>query len=483
MSVRNLEPKAIWNNFENLNSVPRPSKQEERVRAFIRDFGNKLGLETLEDEAGNIVIKKPASSPAMEKRQTVILQAHLDMVHQKNNDTEFDFQTHGIQSYIDGDWVKAKGTTLGADNGMGVAAMMSVLESKEITHPAIEALFTIDEEAGMTGAQNLDGSMLSGTILLNLDTEDDDELCIGCAGGIDTNVSMDYNEIETPESAKAFLIEVKGLLGGHSGVDIHLGRGNANKLMVRLLYKMNEFSEMQIASFDGGGVRNAIPREASAQIIVLDEIHFEKEFNRRKNAILEEFKSIEPNIEINLKESDLPEKVMNLEVQEKMLNTLFTAPNGVFRWSPDIPDLVETSNSTARVLAKDGEFMAQCLSRSSIESGKEEIANAVRSAFELMGAIVENGGQYPGWKPNADSAILKSMNKLYEEMFNEKANVLACHAGLECGLIGERKSGLDMISFGPTIKHPHSPDEKVSISSVQKFWKFYLKVLEETPLA
>jgi dipeptidase D len=405
------------------------------------------------------------------------------MVHQKNADTDFDFATEGIKMFMDEDWVKAKGTTLGADNGIGVAAIMALLESKDIPHPPLEALFTIDEETGMTGAKELNGNLLSGQILLNLDTEEDNELCIGCAGGVDTNTYQKYKEKKPQKDSVALKISVTGLKGGHSGMDIHLGRGNANKLMNRLLYKTTDAYGMRISEVDGGSLRNAIPRESFATIVIPEgkRADFRKEFNRRRTDILSEYKSIEPEMSITIEEVGMPKSVMGANKQRKVLNAIYAVPNGVFRMSPDIPDLVETSSSFARVSIKNGEIVTQSLQRSSIESGKEDIANAIRATFESIGAKVKNGNSYPGWAPNAQSPILKTMEKLYRDMFNEEPHVAACHAGLECGIIGTRRPGLDMISFGPTIRGAHSPDEKVSISSVQKFWKFLLATLEQTP--
>jgi dipeptidase D len=439
-------------------------------------------LDTSVDSIGNVVIKKPATK-GMEDCQTVVMQSHLDMVHQKNADTNFNFATEGIKMMIDGDWVKADGTTLGADNGIGVATIMALLESNDIPHPAIEALFTIDEETGMTGAKELDGSLLSGQILLNLDTEEDNELCIGCAGGVDTNTFQRYKEKKPKKDGIALKIGVTGLKGGHSGMEIHIGRGNANKLMNRLLYKTTDAHGMRITELDGGSLRNAIPRESFATIVVpkSKKDAFQKEFNRRRADILREFKSNEPDLLITIEDTSMPKSVMGAKKQRQVLNAIYAVPNGVFRMSPDIPDLVETSSSFARVSIKEGEIVTQSLQRSSIESGKEDIANAIRATFESIGATVKNGNPYPGWAPNANSPILKTMENLYREMFKEEPHVAACHAGLECGIIGTRKSGLDMISFGPTIKGAHSPDERVSISSVQKFWEFLLATLEETP--
>lgn len=479
IEVRNLEPKPIWNNFEDLNAIPRPSKHEEKVIAFMKSYGENLGLKTVVDHIGNVIIYKPATT-GMENRKTVILQSHLDMVHQKNADTDFDFATQGIQSVLDGEWVKAKGTTLGADNGIGVATIMTLLASKDIPHPAIEALFTIDEETGMTGAFKLDKGLLEGKILLNLDTEDDDEFSIGCAGGIDTNTTYNYEEESPDQNAKAYKIFVSGLKGGHSGVDIHLERGNSNKIMNRLLYQTERFG-LQIAEIDGGSLRNAIPRESVATILISDESYLD-EFNKRANEIKSEFAIQDEGLKITIQPVTLPGKVMSAKETQKITAAIQSVFNGVFCMSSAIPGLVETSSSFARVQIKNGNFITQSLQRSSVDSAKMNVAYTVAAPLKLMGCTVEHTGAYPGWKPNPDSPILGLMEKTYERLFGEKPKVFAIHAGLECGILGERYEGLDMISFGPTIKHPHSPDEKVNIASVQKFWKFLLEILNSIPV-
>jgi dipeptidase D len=480
--VRNLEPKSLWNKFADLNAVPRPSKKEERVIQFMKDFGNNLGLETFEDEIRNVIIRKPATK-GMENRKAIVLQGHLDMVHQKNNDTTFDFDTQGIDMFVDGDWVRAKGTTLGADNGLGVAAIMAILESKEIAHPAIEALFTIDEETGMTGALNLKGGILQGEILLNLDTEEDDEIDIGCAGGIDVTAKRNYNLEETPEGSVGYTITVKGLNGGHSGMDIHKGLGNANKIMNRLLFDSFENFGLQIAEINGGSLRNAIPRESVAKVIVAEMYNdvFAFEMQEIIEDIKTEYKSTEPNLTIEITPSDVPQNLMDLGVQEGLLRGLYAAHNGVYRMSADMDDLVETSNNVARVIVKDGQIAIQCLTRSSVETSKFDLANGLRSAFELFGCEVDFAGSYPGWTPNVNSPILKVLETIYEKQNQQKPKVVACHAGLECGILGTNYPDMDMISFGPTIHGAHSPDERASISSSQKFWKFLLEILENIP--
>ena len=480
--VRQLEPKAVWNKVSDLNAVPRPSKKEERVIAFMKGFGASLNLEVIEDSVGNVIIRKPATT-GMEDRKPIVMQSHLDMVHQKNNDTNFDFLTQGIEMHVEGDWVKAKGTTLGADNGLGVATIMAVLESTDISHPAIEALFTIDEETGMTGAMGLKGGILSGDILLNLDTEEDDEIDMGCAGGIDVTAERNYQEETTPSKTIAFEIKVKGLQGGHSGMDIHKGFGNANKIMNRLLYHSNALVKIRIVKINGGNLRNAIPRESFSTIVV-DENEKEKflfELNNLIELIKEEFKTLEPNLVIDVNNSEIPKKVMNLETQNIFLKSIYATLNGVYRMSPDIPNLVETSNNIAKISLGNGKIHVGCLTRSSSESSKNDLTNALTSCFELAGFKVELSGSYPGWQPNVDSEILKVLTNVYENLFGEKAKVEACHAGLECGILGQNYPLMDMISFGPTIKGAHSPDERVSISSVQKFWKFLLQILKNIP--
>jgi len=480
--LQNIEPALVWKHFEALNAVPRPSKKEERVIRFMLDFGRGLDLETLQDDAGNVIIKKPATK-GYENRKTVVLQSHLDMVHQKNEETEFDFDKEGINMYVDGDWVKAKGTTLGADNGLGVAAIMSILSSTDIEHPPLEALFTIDEETGMTGAKELDPHILNGKILLNLDTEEDDEIGIGCAGGIDITATRFYIEESIPEHSKALQITIKGLQGGHSGMDIIKGLGNANKLQNRLLFHLHKHFQIKLASVNGGGLRNAIPRESQSVIVVLNK-EFEAlrdAFTKEKENILAEYKSLEPHLSISLSETGTPKSVLTSDVQDMIIKSLQTAHNGVYRMSPDVEGLVETSNNIARVLIGEGKIQISCLTRSSVESSKWDLAYSLESAFDLAGCNVKFSGDYPGWAPNPDSEILTLLDRLYQEKFNEKPNIAACHAGLECGILGSHYPEMDMISFGPTIKGAHSPDERASISSTQKFWSFLLEILKNIP--
>ena len=477
MKVRDLLPVELWNNFEDLNAVPRPSKKEERVIEFIKNFGLNLGLSTYVDPCGNVIIKKPASKGS-ENQKTVIIQSHLDMVHQKNADTEFDFLTQGIQSYIDGDWVTAKGTTLGADNGMGVATIMTLLASSTIQHPSIEALFTIDEETGMTGAFELEKGILEGEILLNLDTEDDDEFSIGCAGGIDTNTLKLYKQ-EKISGGIGLEIIVKGLKGGHSGMDIHLERGNANKIMNRILALALNYN-LQLSQIDGGSLRNAIPRESVAKIVV-DSKDFLNQLDDLAAEIKSEFFKSEPDLIIEVNNIDSITHGLSKIDSNEVVNAIYSVFNGVFKMSQSIDGLVETSSSLARVILKEGSFITQSLQRSSVESSKLDIAKTIGASFLNIGAEVEHSGSYPGWAPNTDSEILDIMVSLYKNMFGSDPKVQACHAGLECGILNERYPGLDMISFGPTIKNPHSPDEKVHIASVQKFWSLFVEVLKVIP--
>jgi len=480
--ILQLEPKSLWEQFSALNAVPRPSKQEARVIAFMIDFAKSLELESKQDEEGNVVIVK-AASKGFENKQTVVMQSHLDMVHQKNNDTLFDFNTQGIEMKIEGDWVKAKGTTLGADNGIGVATIMAILVSTTIKHPKIEALFTIDEETGMTGAQNLGKDLLTGNILLNLDTEEDDEICIGCAGGVDVTAKRSYKQENVDDTKTAYKISVKGLEGGHSGIEIHKGLGNANKIMNRLLLDAYENFGLRISSVKGGSLRNAIPRESDA-IVVIDKVYkaaFETEIVLLSKLIKEEQQLTDPNLVIEVLPIEAPEKVMDLGVQIGIVKSIYAAHNGVFRMSPEIENLVEASNNIAKVTIAAGQLQVECLTRSSVESSRDDVANSLRAAFELSGCEVSFGGEYPGWQPKRDSKILQLVADTYVELHGEKAHVMACHAGLECGIIGEHYPNMEMVSFGPTILGAHSPDERVSISSVQKYWKLVLAVLENIP--
>jgi dipeptidase D len=481
-TIRTLEPLPLWNFFADLNAIPRASKREQQVIAFMKDFGESLHLPTMVDEAGNVLIRKPATSDCAHL-ETIVLQSHLDMVHQKNEETIFDFDTQGIQMFVDGDWVKADGTTLGADNGIGVAAIMALLASDTISHPAIEALFTIDEETGMTGALALKGGLLQGNILLNLDTEEDDELTIGCAGGIDVTATGQY-PTTSPSKNHALQLTLKGLNGGHSGMEIHKGLGNANKLMNRLLRHINNHFPLEISTIQGGGLRNAIPRESSV-IIVIDRDNFHElkdVLNGLQDIFQNEYQKTDPNLLISYAETGMPEQVMEQQFQQQLLRCLSACPNGIYRMSPDIDRLVQSSNNLARVQVSNGSYSIQCLTRSSVDSEKEDLAETISAVFELMGASIAFSGSYPGWKPKPDATIVSLMSTLYRELFKKEAHVSACHAGLECGILGRNYPDMQMISFGPTIHGAHSPDERVQISSVQKFWHFFTETLSRIPV-
>jgi len=479
--VRLLLPQTLWNHFADLNAVPRPSKKEQQVIRFIEAFAQSLQLMSYQDKAGNVIIKKPATA-GMENKVTVVLQSHVDMVHQKNAGTEFDFEKDGILMSVEGDFVKAHGTTLGADNGIGVATIMALLSSTEIPHPALEALFTVDEETGMTGAFGLEPGLLKGSVLLNLDTEEDDELTIGCAGGVDVTCSGSYQSIENKKEA-AFKISLKGLTGGHSGMDIFKGRGNANKLMNRLLWQLvNDFS-INISEWNGGGIRNAIPRESEAKIVCMEEqVNELVQSIHAFSAILKsEFSLTDPGLQLLVKEIEKPATVLETNFQCKLLAAIYSCPNGIYRMSTEIPNLVQTSNNIACINIQDDSYSIQCLARSSQESEKTDLTNAIKNSFFNLDCKVTLDGIYPGWQPKPDSPIVTMMSNLHQELFATAANVDVVHAGLECGIIGNIYPDMQMISFGPNIFGAHSPDEKVQISSVQKYWNFLLEALKRMP--
>jgi dipeptidase D len=481
-NIETLTPARIWKNFKSLNQIPRPSKKEARIIQFVKEFGENLGLETRVDAVGNILINKPATK-GMEKRKGVIFQAHLDMVPQKNNEKQHDFEKDPIEAIIDGEWVKANGTTLGADNGIGVAAMLAVLESNEISHGPVEALFTVDEETGMTGAFALQPGQLKGDILLNLDSEDEGELYIGCAGGMDGNIEFDYIADQVPLNCVSFNLNVSGLKGGHSGLDINLGRGNSNLVLFRLLRNADQKVGLRLVEVEGGNMRNAIPREANAIFMVPEAkkaelIRLVQEFT---HVIRKELASTEPDMKIDLQEIKNQSRVMQADLQKRLIASIFACPNGVIRMTDGIPGLVETSTNLSIVQTEGSKIYVKCLLRSSVDSAKENLAEMLRALFENAGAKVNFTGSYPGWKPNMDSAIMKTMDEVYQNMYGRKMEIKAVHAGLECGIIGGVYPNLDMVSFGPTIRHPHSPDEKVHIASVGKFWEFLVETLKHIP--
>jgi dipeptidase D len=480
--ILSLQPARLWQHFYDLTQIPRPSKKERRAVEFAAEFGKKLGLPTEVDSVGNVLIRKPATK-GMEGRKAVVLQGHLDMVPQKNSDKQHDFEKDPIDAYIDGEWVRARGTTLGADNGIGAAAAMAILESTNIAHPALEALFTVDEETGMTGANAIKSGWMHGDILINLDTEDEDELCVGCAGGLDGTFTAAYEE-QNPADGTAYTLSITGLKGGHSGVDIALGRGNANKIMARILKQLTEKCGVQLAQLEGGNLRNAIPREAFATLVVETdkEQPMKKELDTLAQVIKAELALVDENLKISLEATATPPKVMNAKSQMALLNAVCACPNGVVRMSDAISGLVETSTNLAIVKIGEGKMSASALLRSSVDSAKEYLSECMEAAFTLAGVKSVFAGGYPGWKPSPASPILKVMSELYEKMFNAKPHVRAIHAGLECGLLGGAYPNMDMISCGPTILNPHSPDERVNLASVERWWKFLLETLKNIPM-
>jgi dipeptidase D len=481
-SIKDLAPVEVWKNFHTLTQIPRPSKKEAEVIEYMKKFGEDLGLETLEDEVGNVIIKKPATA-GMENRKGVVLQGHLDMVPQKNSDKNFDFEKNPIEAVIDGEWVTANGTTLGADNGIGVAAAMAVLESTSLKHGPLEALFTIDEETGMTGAFGLKPGILKGDILINMDSEDEGELYVGCAGGVDVSATKSYTEEDAPSGYKAYRIDVQGLKGGHSGMDIPLGRANANKLLSRFLMHAESDLKIRLSEAEGGDLRNAIPRESHAVLMVPegDAGDLESLVAGYHDIYRVEFAETEPDLSFTCQATSPPAKVVPVKEQAKFIRAVFACPNGVLRMSQSMEGLVETSNNLAVVRIKAGQFEAYNLTRSSVDSAKEATAWKIAAVFQLIEAEVTLSGGYPGWKPNMDSPILKTCQEIYHQNFGKVPEIKAIHAGLECGLLGGVYPNLDMISFGPTIRFPHSPDEKVRIDTVRKFWDFLVKILEEIP--
>lgn len=480
--IRNLEPKALWNNFYSLTQIPRPSGKKEEIGRFLVEFGKSLGLETLQDEIGNVLVRKPAT-PGMEDRKAVVLQSHMDMVPQKNSNVDHDFEKDPIDAFVDGEWVRANNTTLGADNGIGVAAAMTILQSTDIPHPAIEMFITVDEETGMFGAFGLQPGFLKGDILINMDSEDEGELYVGCAGGLDANITFRYSEVEVPEGDVAFKLSLTGLKGGHSGVDINLQRANANKLMFRFLKNAVAEHEARLCCIEGGNLRNAIPREAFAVVTVPagnedDLLETVADF---ETLFTEEFSGVEEGISFKAERTDRIKGLMPEEIQDDLINAVTACPNGVYRFIPEVPEVVETSNNVAIVKSNGETVEVKCLIRSSVESRKEELASMIESTFTLAGAKVEFSGAYPGWKPNLESPILKEMIKVYETNYGKTPKIMIIHAGLECGILGTHYPEMDMISFGPTIRFPHSPDEKVNIETVQKFWDYLQKTLAEIP--
>ncbi|HYW96431.1 MAG TPA: aminoacyl-histidine dipeptidase [Bacteroidales bacterium] len=482
-TISTIEPKELWSCFEEILKVPRPSRKEEKIRAFLIDFAKEHSLDYKTDEAGNLLISK-AAAKGFEHMQPVILQSHMDMVGEKNSDIDHDFETDPIKPRIDGDWVKAEGTTLGADDGIGIAAQMAILASDTIEHGPLECLFTIDEETGLTGANALQPGFFQSRILLNLDSEDEGELFIGCAGGVDTLINMPYKEKKVPSGHIACEVSVKGLTGGHSGDDIHKGRGNSNKILNRFLWNATRKFNIRLSSFDGGNLRNAIPREAVALVTVSesDYSRLKAWFDTFRQIIKDELRSTEAHLEMDLIKADKPAFVVNRKAQKKLLNSLYACPNGVIEWSREIDNLVETSTNLASVKFNEPEnILVTTSQRSSVDSAKKDIADRIRATFEMAGAEVIHSDGYPGWQPDSDSEILKITEKAYLDLFGNKPVVRAIHAGLECGLFMDKYPDLDMVSFGPTIKGAHSPDEGIEIPTAEKFWKLLLETLKRIP--
>lgn len=483
-SIKNLQPNAIWQNFYKLTQVPRPSHHEEKAREFMLKWAKENNIEAVMDEAGNIIMRKPAT-PGMENRKGVILQGHLDMVPQKNEDTAHNFETDPIQAYVDGEWVRAKGTTLGADNGMGVAAGMAILTSTDIPHGPVEVLITATEETGMDGANGLKPGLLHGDILLNLDSETEGELYVGCAGGIDASAAFKYKEEKLPDGVKAYRLAVKGLKGGHSGMDINLGRGNSNKLLFRFLKTYAQDLQLRLSTVSGGSLRNAIPRESFAVVVLPagNASRLQAAVKEAESIYRAELIAKEPDLQVMAEETALPAFVIDACTQSRLTNSILACPNGAVRMIDSMPDTVETSNNLAIVQSEEGKIVIKTLLRSSVETAKEALAQTLKAVFELAAAdeITFEGG-YPGWKPNPDSAILKEMQELYEQLYGRKPAIMAIHAGLECGILGSKYPNWDMISFGPTICSPHSPDERVNIASVGKFWDYLKATLKNIPV-
>lgn len=480
--MKNLQPKSLWENFYSLTQIPRPSGKKEEISAFLANYGRSLGLETIVDEIGNVIIRKPASA-GYENHPGVILQGHMDMVPQKNSDKVFDFEKDPIEAYVEdnGEWVTANGTTLGADNGIGVATAMAILADKNVVHPPLEAFFTVDEETGMYGAFALKGGLLQGKTLLNLDSESEGELYMGCAGGVDTTARFDFEPVETEEGDVALRVSIKGCKGGHSGCDINLQRANAIKLLFRFLKDAVANYEARLAYVEGGSLRNAIPREASAIITIpadgLDEM--KQLVADYEDLFIREFDGVEDNISFTAEDVECPKTELPEDTQDFLIHAITLCSHGVYRMIPEMPDIVETSNNLAMIGMENNRITVMCLTRSSVESRKEELRQIIQSAFALAGAETEFTGSYPGWKPNLHSHILEVMKGVYQKEFGNTPRIITIHAGLECGIIGRNYPGMDMISFGPTIEHPHSPDERVNIATVQKFYHFLLATLKE----
>ncbi len=482
-SILSLEPKLIWKEFHALTQIPRPSGHTEAVANYLVKFAHDLGLESFIDEVGNVIMKKPAT-PGMENRKVCILQAHMDMVPQKGTDSKHNFETDPIETIVDGDWLKANDTTLGADDGLGVAAIMAIMEEKDIKHGPLVALITKDEETGMYGAFGLKEGTIDGDILLNLDSEDEGQLFIGCAGGIDIIASLEYKEVEPCNECQAVKVQLKGLRGGHSGLEINEGRANGNKLMVRFVYDAISKVGAKLASWEGGNMRNAIPREAHVTLLVppTNEAKLTELASKYEKLFNEELKGIEEGITLRVEKTEKPKGIVPAEIQDNLIDAIYACQNGVTRMIPSMMDTVETSSNLAIITIGEGKASFQILARSSNEDMKEYLTNSLTACFNMAGMKVVTEGGYAGWQPDFDSPILAAMVESYKQQFGVEAKVVVVHAGLECAVIGATVHGLDMISFGPTLRSPHTPSEKANIPSTKKFYEFLVATLANTPI-
>lgn len=483
MHITELQPQKVWKYFNAITKIPRPSKKEEKIIAYLLDFAKTRNLEAARDEVGNVLIQKPATE-GMEDRKSVVLQSHSDMVCEKNADVQHDFDNDPIETKVDGDWVKAEGTTLGADDGIGIAASLAILDSDDIPHGPLEVLITADEETGMTGAFGLKPDFFKSKILINLDSEDEGELFIGCAGGIDTSAFFDYKQKGVPNNSSARKISVTGLNGGHSGDEIDKGLGNAVKILNRILWNASEKFALRVHNITAGNLRNAIAREGFASVVIPKEniSDFNDFFKKITSDIKNEYTITEKNLSIEVEDIEIPDFVIDEDTQNRLLNSLYACWHGVYAFSASLDDMVETSTNLASVkFLENSRIQVETSQRSSVDSAKYDMAYTVGAAFRLAGAEVKHGSGYPGWQPNPDSEIMQVTEKSYKKLFEVEPEVKAIHAGLECGLFLEKYPGTDMISFGPTIKGAHSPDERISIETTQKFWDLLLDVLKTIP--
>ncbi|RPA31035.1 aminoacyl-histidine dipeptidase [Shewanella frigidimarina] len=481
-ALTQLYPQPLWQWFEQICAIPHPSKHEHALSQHIQQWAKAQGLEVVEDKVGNLIIRKPATA-GMENCKIVVLQAHIDMVPQKNADKVHNFETDPIEAYVDGDWVKARGTTLGSDNGIGMSSALAVLGSKDIKHGPLEVLLTIDEEAGMTGAFGLEAGYLDAEILINTDSEQEGEIYMGCAGGVDAQISVPMSWQAPEQSNASFSLTMSGLKGGHSGVNIHLGRGNANKLLARFLFKYSDELALELVSFSGGSLRNAIPREANVQLMLpAENVEALKQAIESFQALVrEELAVADPAMLLTLAAIDAPTKVMDEEAQNTLIDLLHASPNGVIRMSDEVEGVTETSLNIGVISTEDESVEILCLIRSLIDSGREEVTGMLTALSNLSGASIDLSGAYPGWKPDTSSPVMEIVRDTYNDIYKKDPTVMVIHAGLECGLFKEPYPHMDMVSIGPTIRYPHSPDEMVNITTVGQYWELLLAVLERIP--